>query len=167
MPARANLSMADWAGEISSVSVNIEPVTSATIVNVLAEVAALKDAIEDVTRGVFLGQEVTTQLRFNGTGTRSNQEEADRETKWLVTYQDATAELSAGVPNPGYFKVFSFEIPTANTSLRFDGDTVYTKGGALPAAPWDALIAAIEDVVKSPYGGDAEVLEIRSVGRNL
>lgn len=167
MPSRAVFSMADFGGEVSSASVNIEPITAGTLANIQTEVTALKDAIDAVTLGIYLSEELTVQSRFAGTGSRSNQEEADRELKWLVTYQDISPTLGVGVENPGYFKVFSFEIPTANLSLRTDGDVVFSKGGGLSVEPWTTLINAIEDIVRSPYMGLVEVLEIRSVGRNL
>ena len=96
---------------------------------------------------------------------------ADRENKWHVSYEDATQFLDDPlnlVPNPGYRKLFSSEIPTADLSIREDhSETIYTTaGGGLSPAVTDA-VNEFNSSVRSPYGGNALVVKVVSVGRDL
>lgn len=96
--------------------------------------------------------------------------EAQREEKWLCTYEDVSEYLDPPlntVPNPGYHKIFNLELPEADLSLRTGNhDIVFSKGSVPDNAAFTTLETEFNDVVRSPYGGNASLLEVRAVGRN-
>lgn len=93
-----------------------------------------------------------------------------RENKWLVTYEDITEFLDAGntIPNPGYRKLFSLEVPCADLSIREDNsEVIYTEAGGGVNADVANFVTSLEAAARSPYTGAINVLQIHSVGRNL
>lgn len=126
-------------------------------------------AIQGITRIANFDSEITSLITRGGQSPNIDPE-AQREEKWLVTYEDVTAYLDAPlntVPNPGYHKIFNQEIPVGDLSLRENNsEIVYSVAGGGVDPLFDTFVGAFEAVVVSPYGGEADVIEIRSVGRN-
>lgn len=103
---------------------------------------------------------------------------AQREKKWLVTMQDTTPYLDVAgtIVNPGYLRLFSFELPTADLEyLAPNSDEIkydYEDGDEnLVVAE---VMAALEADARSPwnYSSSAPVTtqvvkSIRFVGRAL
>jgi len=166
MPAGGYFSYRDNSGEISTMSFNTRTITAANLAAIQAQFATLQTAMG----GMLIGRLVEVGLYVNRTrlaNENAASQYAQRETKWLVTYEDATEFLDAPantVLNMGFRKVFTAEIPTADlggVEMFDDGEKVDLTG--IKAV---AFIAAFEALVVTPYGGAANVLRIEHIGRN-
>lgn len=162
MPASGYFSFLDYGREGASFSFNTGPVTALTIAGLLTEFGALRSATAAITLGTIT-DEAQYAWRTNLDNTKPTDPNAQRERKWLVTYEDNTATLGVGIDNPGYKKVFNTEIPTADLS-KLTTDTDIVDLTQTEIADW---VTAFEAIAKSPYGGSAHVLQIAAVGRNL
>lgn len=165
MAGLLTFSLRDYDKEISTTSINTGAVTAVSLPGLLAEIGTLRDAIDNITLGVLAREQLTafnTPLS-NNPATLPN---AQRETKWLVLYEDNTQFFDPpvnAIPNEGYRKRFVLEIPTANLNLlAANSDLADTTNPAI-----QAFIDAFEQTGRSPYGGSVNVIEIRHVSRNL
>jgi hypothetical protein len=151
--ARFSATFNDYNGEASTVSVRADLPLLNEVQMPLIETRfnSLLTAIGNVTLGVatkvsrtWKEENVAAPNSFAATA------DAQRERKWLVRYMDSE------------FHVGSFEIPTADLSLlEANSERMDISAGA-----GAALVAAIEDVVVSPYLLPITVVEIVHVGRN-
>lgn len=166
------IQIADWDGETSNVQPNLPDATAAlaNANNLATDLDEIKDAVAALIRGVI--RKVVLCFTFPESGAEVTDIEASREGKWLVSYRDNTPFLGAAntFPNPGYTKLFSFEIPTADRTLLPDGtdELDLTDGAVAPS------VAALEANIRSPYNRNAggvtvvNVIEsIKYVGRDL
>lgn len=160
-------SILDWDSEVSAFSFNTGAVTAVSLPGLLTQFGALRTAAEAMILGT-IQEEAQYVFKTKLDNTPPTDKNAQRERKWLITYEDNTPFFDPGVnsiPNAGYKKVFTSELPTANATLlpaAPAGDEL-----DLTAAPTDDFVTAFEALVKSPYGGAAHVLKISLVGRNL
>lgn len=160
-------SILDWDGESSAMSFNTGAVTAVSLPGLLTQFGALRTATEGMILGT-ISEEAQYVFKTKLSNTLPNDKNAQRERKWLVTYEDNLPFFDDpvnAIPNAGYRKVFNLEIPTADAALlptTPPGDTLDITTGA-PAA-W---VTAFEDIARSPYGGTVTVLSIELVGRNL
>lgn len=173
----ASASFVDYDGETGRCSWGMVPVTdaaSAELVRVNSEIVA--NSLATLTRGVRLSHQFTSVVPVAPPQSTAPDPNAQREEKWLMVYYDNTQFSDAPadtIPNPGYLKVFSLEIPVANLEIRENNsDTIY-KGGA-PTVSANGNDLLVQDVVdlfelhaRSPYNGEVVVLEIRDVSRNI
>jgi hypothetical protein len=150
--ARFSATFNDYNGEASSVSIRaavIDNEVELPITN--SKFNALLSAINGVSLGINTKVSRTYREEYvaapNSFAASSN---AQRERKWLVRYMDSD------------FNVGSFEIPAADLTLLETNSERMDLSGTAAAA----LVAAIEDVVLSPYLLPVEVVEIVHVGRN-
>lgn len=171
---RMKFGINDYEPERSSVSIGIENVTTSNITAILLASASLRSAMEAITLGQFVDREITISQAFASASTPATNPAAERENKWLVTYEDITEYSNAPtntVFNQGYRKVFTLELPTADVGIRINNDNVIYKRGAdtpIPNLPdAETFVTALEAILKSPYGGEASVLKIEAVGRNI
>lgn len=170
MPSLAIATYIDHSGEKSRVSFNLAELTGANFADTINDVgtnattgATLIEAISTLSLMTFAGISFTRSYKVDNA--RPANKNAQRERKWVVVYEDTTAELAAGVPNPGAGKIFTFEIPGANLNddtLQLNGD--YANLGF---AGWQDFVDRFEAEAKSPYGGTPNVIEAYAVGRNL
>lgn len=160
----------DYDGEKSTISYRTIPLATdgSNLTTVLTGMTTMRTYIEGIMRGVVVQTQMSKITRI--TNAPASDPEAAREEKWVVTYEDTTEFLDAPantIPNPGYGKVFNVEIPCADLSQRIDNsEIVYTPAMASPPAAVGTFVSGFEGVVRSPYSGSVQVLEIRSVGRN-
>lgn len=161
----------DYDGETSNVVVNLQDVApGAGYDSLMADADEIEQGIDALTIGVIRGYKISTQ--HQGSTAAVTNIQAARESKWVVTYRDTTELLNAtpGLGNPGYNKLFSFEIPCADRTLLAGGsDELDLTAPAIAAA-----IALLEPNIRSPYNRGAagltptnDIVSIRFVGRNL
>lgn len=168
----ASITYMDYDGETSAISFLIPTLSDAPASDDLAdtsgELRALRDAINAITLGRWIKNQINS-IDFE-IATPADDKNAQRENKWLVTYMDNESSFGTPpIPNPGYGRKFTMEIPCADLSVLPDG------GG--PAArfldietdpsPGRTLKLAIEDLVLAASGGNVLVLSIEHVGRNI
>lgn len=165
MAGYGGFSILDYDGEKSSLQFYTGNITVASLPGTLTQFGALRDAINEIILGTISSESLKvfdTKLS-NVTPTA---EFAQRETKWLVVYEDNLPFFDApvnAIPNEGFGKIFTFEIATADLSHLQTG----TDKLDLSVNPGADFVAAFEAFARSPYGGTTNVLEVRHVGRNL
>lgn len=161
----ATIKLLDHNSEASSVSVITDNLTAANFAAKLAQFQTLRSTVQAISMGTFSsGQLVAFTQR--GSATPPSNVQAQREKKWLVTYEDNQQYLDAPtntVVNNGFGKVFNIEVPCADLTLLQPNSDL----ADLTQAPMVAFIAALEAFALSPYGGTISVLQIRYVGRAL
>lgn len=166
MAAGGYLSLRDFDGEISTTSFNTGAITAISLPGLLGQWDDLRIATEAITSGL-VAEEGLYVFRTRLTNVNPTSQLAQREQKWLVTYEDTTEFFDApvnAIPNAGYRKIFNLEIGTADLSavtLLNDTDIV-----DLATAPVPAWVSAFEAIARSPYGGAVNVVRINHVGRN-
>lgn len=164
MPGRLGFTLLDHGGEKTTMSIHTREVTAATLPDLLTEVGALRGAIE----GIVLGNVHKETLTVFDTVLENDAPAspfAQRETGWLVTYEDNLAFFDAptnAIPNEGFGKKFTTFIGTADLALLPAGDDELDIGAGAAAT----FVAAFQDTARSPYGGTVTVFSIRHVGRN-
>jgi hypothetical protein len=157
----------DYDREKSSSSFNIGPLTAGNFVAKRAALDALKTAID----GIIIGEirKTTISEQFSESVAAVTDKNAQRESKWLVTYRDETQFLDVGntINNVGYGNLYSVELPTADLSLLGNNQDALDIDPLTRAAVVTAFITAFEAVQNSPTGGnDVTVVSIRHVGRS-
>lgn len=171
MPTRAYVTVEDFSGEKSTTQFWVQDIGAGNYATVTQDIDEVKDSIITMIRGEV--RESGFRKSFPESGAAVADPLAQRETKFLVIYQDTTQFLDAAntIANAGYLKVFDLEIPTADLS----GDKLVTGGGdaidlteATIVAPF---VTSIEANVRSPYNHTANaptivVKKILHVGRN-
>jgi len=172
MPAQSTyeLRYKDFSNEPSSVKFTSEQLDGANYNANMILAHDLRAATDNITIGARILETVVSE-RLASVQPPVTDKSAQRERKWLVRYHDDSQFLDAPantVPNTGYGKVFTVEIPTADQSLLPAGntDTIKPTDAGINAAivTW---IAAFEAFQRSPYNGAVEVDSLTLVGRNL
>lgn len=164
MAGYGGFTILDYDGERTSTSFYTGNITAVSLPDTLTEFGDLRDAID----AIILGTISTENLKVFETklsNTRPASKQAQRETKWLVVYEDNLPFFDDpvnAIPNEGYRKVFTFEIGTADLSLLVANTDLMEIGSGAGAT----FVAAFEQIARSPYGGTVNVLEVRHVGRN-
>lgn len=169
MPSTITFSTNDYDGEAGSHSITADTLTAANFSGLALQIDEYEGAMLAIQRGVLTTRQTANLRRVESSVTRSTDPEAQREAKWLVTYEDASPTLGAGVANPGYRKVYSTEVPCADLSLRASNNDVVYQNFGTPIVDdplFTTYVAAFEVLVKSPTGGSVVVRTIRAVGRN-
>jgi len=128
------------------------PITALTIAAFLAQLGDLRNAQAALTLGTLTSDQWigdTTQY----SAALPTDENAQRERKWRVQYQDTVT-----------FGKYRYEIPIAKVVGLLQTNSAKAD---LSAAAWVTWIAAFEVLVKSPNGNGVNVLGATLVGRNL
>lgn len=158
----------DRSNEVSTVSFRTAAITAVSLPGTLTQFGALRAAIDGITAG-----SVTEEGLYVNRTRLSNVPPTDplaqRENKFLVVYEDTTAFFDDpvnAIPNEGFRKVFVVEVPTADLELAnlFTGTNDDVN---LSQPQIAAFITAFEDLVRTPYGGRANVVRMTYVGRNI
>lgn len=158
--------MLDHNGEKSTTSFYTGNITAVSLPDTLTEFGQLRAAVEGITLGT-VAQESLKVFDTKLSNTRPTDQNAQRERKWLVVYEDNLPFFDApvnAIPNEGYRKVFTFEIATADIANRL---VTNTDEADLTNAGIAAFKTAFEQIARSPYGGTTTVLKLVAVGRNL
>ena len=159
MPGELKFSLRDNSDEIGTTNIHTGNVTAASLPGLLTEVGALRTAIEGITIGVVAKESLSVfETALSAASAASPL--AQRGVKWTVGYTDVTAFFDDpvnSIPNAGYQKVFTFQIPTADLSLLTSGEEELdlTAGAGL------AFVTALENTARSPYGGEINVLYVK------
>lgn len=152
MAGRAILTFADYDGETSTVSVATDNFSGAGYDALAALIASLWSAIEGVSLGLNVKEQIVSYSLGSGSGLATNPG-ANREAKWFVRYQDdVTGDIQ------------SVEIPAPNPALKSTTERAYLDLSGTEGA---AFVTAFEGVVKSRAGNAVSVLDAKWVGRNL
>jgi len=164
--ADATFSFLDYDGETSTTTVHTGAVTAVSLPGLLTQFGALRTAM-DALSVATISNEALNVFSTKLSNVKPTDENAQRERKWLVFYEDSQQFFDPGVnaiPNAGYKKVFHHEIPGA----LIDGQLLANTDIAdLSTAAWIAYKDAFEDIGRSPYGGTVTLLSAEVVGRNL
>lgn len=148
------VTLVDYSGEKSTVSVNNGSITALTIAAFLTQFGALKDAIDDITKGVIVGSSWVGD-KDTLAATPPTDVFAQRELKWLVRYENVVSH-----------KVYTLEIPTADPTGRL---LPQSDKADLADTEIAAFVTAFEAIARSPENDvdGVNVLDITLVGRNL
>lgn len=166
MATRGSITLEDYDHEKSTIHINLADIglAGATYASETQNLDEVKDAVALVSIGAI--RNATIHKEFPESAAVVSDLNAQRERKWLVTYQD-NAQFSDSpanlVANMGYLKKFNLEIPAAKVTglLAAEGDKmILTAGDGL------TFKTSLEANIRSPYGGTITVIEVRLVGRN-
>jgi len=151
--ANNTISITDYSQENSSFGFSSAALTAGNIVAQTAALATLEAATEDLTIGHVSKQQVAQVLVDDPSVPTSPY--AQRELKWLVTYQAVTSG-----------KKFTLEIPAPDVT---DNLVPNSDAADITSDDWDAWITAFVSVAKSPddLSDSVIVLGARLVGRNI
>lgn len=157
----------DYSKEKGTMTVNIGPLTAANFTAKRDALDDLKAALGGMTLGEIRKTSITEQ--FSESTATVTDKDAQRETKWLVTYRDETQFLDAGntINNVGFGNLYTVEIPTADRSLLTGNSDNLDIDPATRSAAVGAFITAFEALQNSPTGGnECKVVGIKHVGRS-
>lgn len=164
MVGHGSFTLIDYDKEVAASSFYTGDVTALSLPTLLTQFGDLRDAIGGITLG-FIRQEALKVFDTRLSNEKPTDKEAQRETKWLVVYEDNQQFFDPpvnAIPNAGYLKIFTMEIGTADLSLlNTDTNTMNILAGA-----GATFKTAFEDVARSPYGGTVTILSVQHVGRN-
>lgn len=169
MPTRAYVTVEDYSKEQSTTQFWVQDISSLNYDSVTQDIDEVKDGIITMIDGeVRVAGYNKTFPESSATVTDPN---AQRESKWLITYRDTTQFLDAGntISNAGYLKLFSAEVGTADKDLltqEGSDDLDLNDGGVV-----QSFVGVWEANVRSPYNHTAfaptiQVERITLVGRN-
>jgi len=147
-----SLQFIDYSKEKSGMDFNFGPITALTIAAFLSQFGAFRTATEALSLGNLVSDSWTGDTTTYNVAPPTD-ENAQRERKWRVRYQD-TVNLA----------IYKIEIPCANIVGQLQAGT---DNADLTTAEWVAWIAAFEALAKSPEGNTVNVLDAIKVGRNL
>lgn len=165
---RLSVGFLDYSEENSNSSIGVGGVTAVSLPGLLTQIAAYIAAIDAITLGT-IRDDTLTAYSTNRSSIPPTDANAQRERKWLVRYTDNVQFFDDpinAIPNAGFGKIFTMEIPTA--ALGLAGVMIAgTDKANLTVAPMPAFVTAFQNMARSPYGGTVTILEITAVGRNL
>lgn len=150
----SSLTYVDFSNEKATVKINNGPITALTIAGFLSAFGDFQGATDAIVKGVRVADEWVGDRTLTASAPPSD-EFAQRELKWLVTYEGTTSH-----------KKFTLTIPTANPTGRLIAGTDLADLTNTDIANW---VTKFEALAKSP-DADTEgvnVLSIRLVGRNI
>lgn len=151
MSSEYELSYKDYDHEVSRCKFHIVDLTAGNLVATQALLASLLTAIQDLVVGELQAEKVVLS-NTKASGSPASSKQANRETKWLVTYEDSTTHF-----------VYRGEIPTADLSLRAGNSSLLD----LTAGVGLAFKTAFEAVVKSRAGNAVTVISVQDVSSRL
>lgn len=160
MATIATISFEDYDREKSSMSVHVQDIGAANYGSVTQDIDEIKDSARALSIGVCLSSGFTKS--FPETGDPAATVDAQRERKWLVTYRDSTAFLDAlaTIANPGFNKIFNFEIPCADaTLLAANSDEINRNAAVVSDVVGDDTVQKVLNTlmanIRSPYNNMA------------
>jgi hypothetical protein len=148
-----SLAYRDRSAEVSTVTIHTVELTAANLVAWEGDFTTLRAAMDALVIGKEAHQTKVLEKALISRDIPAS-EFAQRENKWLVSYEGDTSH-----------KLFSIEIPTADLALRNQGNDSID----ITVAPFDAFVTAFEDLARSP-DDPTETVSVRAikfVGRNL
>lgn len=156
----------DYDRESGSTNIQTGAVTAVSLPGLLTQIGNLRTAIGNITLGTISGESLYAfRTRLSNAPPASPL--AQRETVWVVHYEDVTQFFDDpvnAIPNEGFGKNFTVAIPTAD----FSGTHLQANSADANLTDDDmiAFVAAFEAMVKSPYGGAVNITRIEAGGRS-
>lgn len=155
----------DYDRESGSTNLQTGAVTAVSLPSLLTQIGTLRTAIAGITLGTISGESLYA-FRTRLSNQPPTDPLAQRESVWIVHYEDVTAFFDDpvnAIPNAGFGKNFTFAIPTADLS----GDRLLTNSEDADLAETSiaAFVTAFEAIARSPYGGAVNVTRIEAGGR--
>jgi len=149
----SNITITDYSQETTSFGVNSAVLTAGNIVAQTAAAIALSDATQNIILG-HLSKQTLVNVTVDDPSVPTDPF-AQRELKWLVTYQAVTSG-----------KKFQIEIGTPDLTDNLVGNSDVAD---LSSTAWDAWITAFVGFAKSPddVTDSVIVLSAKLVGRNI
>jgi hypothetical protein len=170
MPTQAYITIEDFSKEKSTVRFWVQDISSSNYDSVVTDIDEVKNSILTVIDGEV--RVAGFSKTYPNSATAVTDPNAQRESKWLVSYRDTSQflDVANAVANPGYLKLFSAEIGTADNDLLTTAgsdDLDLVDGGVVAA-----FVASWEANVRSPYNHSANapsisVERITLVGRAI
>ncbi len=151
MPSSVVMKAKDYGSEPTRFGYSLTQLTSANFDAQIALVDALQTAANNVSLGLFDGK--TVSAVDVAVGPAASDVNAQRESKWRVTYIDDVQPEGNG----------SFETGMPDLSLLVAGTGLMDISGGAGAA----FVTAIENAVVSRLGNSVTVTTIAHVGRNI
>lgn len=143
----------DYTGETSPFAVYMPELSAATFDAITGDLEDLGTATNALSRGQPAKSTLIAQINTISAANASDST-AQREMKWLVTYEDTTTH-----------KLYTLEIPCADISAaNLLGNT---DNANLASTEWAAWVTAFEAVAVTEVGNAVNVLRAKFVGRNL
>jgi len=158
----------DYSNESSSTGIGVGAVTAVSLPGLLTQIAAFITAIDGITVGALKFDQLIA-YNTRRTSIPPTDPQAQRERKWKVFYTDTTAFFDDpvnAIPNAGFGKIFSVEVPTAHFGLT-DVFPLNSDEADLAQTQMAAFVTAFEALGRSPYGGEVDVLKVIGVGRSI
>lgn len=179
--ATGQLVFEDYNGEISRMNVHLNSFEPPNLLppnwgSITTDLDEVKAAINGASITVGEIREVNISVDLQSYTAPVTDYYAARESKWLVTCRDTTPLLASGIANPGYGKLFQFEIPTAKRALLLDHASADDEDVLdLTESPIQEFVATIEAALCSPWNHSVslgitptiQVEKIQYVGRNI
>lgn len=165
MAGYGSFTILDYDGEVTNSQFNTGNITAVSLPGTITQFGTLRTALD----GIILGRISKEALKVFETklsNTLPTDKAAQRESKWLVVYEDNLPFFDDpvnAIPNEGYKRVFTMEVGTADLSLL----VANTDRMEITAGAGQTFVTAFEALARSPYGGTVNVIEVRHVGRNL
>ncbi len=152
---RMTYSQNDYGGESTVMTVNVPAINAANFDAQETLHAALETAIELVSIGAKVKrQKIIEDL---GAGGYATDTEAQRESKWLISYHDDSFPARKLSVELGCADLIDPDLLVVNTDMA-----------DLTDADWVAFVTAFEAAVVAPYTANAVTIDrITFVGRNL
>lgn len=151
--AKYGLTYMDYDRELSTTKFNMAQLDAVTVLTIGARVAALRAAIAGIS-GATLKAERFAQFENELSNVPPTNQYYQRETKWLVKYQDNVT-----------LDIYRTEIPCANLSLLANHSEFLDITTAL--SPGLLFKTEFEADVVSEEGNPITVLSVQAVGRDL
>jgi hypothetical protein len=145
------LGFIDESRETAGQRLNLGPINALTIAGVEGQLATLLAKTEALSLCQVTRESLIAYNNFVSRAVPSNLA-AQRENKWLITYEDTTTH-----------KTYKSEMPGADTSLLVAGTDYVDLAGDARVSEY---VTAFNAVVQSPAGHSVAILSIKFVGRN-
>ncbi len=161
MSGEYKLSIRDNSREIGRTQVHLGDITAVSLPGTLTAVGNLRTSIANITLGYFASESLLVD-ETTLTGDAPTDPLAQRGVKWTVGYIDTTQWANAPtntISNPGYQKIFTLQIPTADLSLLPTGQEELD----LTVNPGLAFKTNFDATCRSPYRGNVSVIYVRYV----
>lgn len=146
------LTYVDYSDEKSSFQFNFGAITAVSLPGFLTQFGAFRTATNAISLGTLVSDQWVGDATKYGNAPPTNPN-AQRERKFLVTYEDTTT-----------LALYRLEIPCADLTGRMIPDTDLVDLTNTQIAAW---ITAFEALCRSPEGNAVVVVRMQAVGRNI
>jgi len=168
---QATISIVDASGETSNTRCNVPKMDIISFANGPANFQLIDAFITSAATNDFVLGNIYQGI-YNVSGPSNNplskpvDQQAQRENKWIMTFQDLNEFLPDGTtPNGSLGKFYNYELATANLDLLSGNDLLWE----LPAPPPSGLETVwtnANNLFRNAYGQTMTLTKVRFAGRN-